>query len=182
MTKEVCSVISHFLHGWLTNNWWCVLSKGFSPSNKITDAGVCDMYSGSTRILLPGDTRAGRPVSSGVKNNRENQYAGRRPKVSGSSPVNVIVFVKVQKTRSNLACHSLNDQRVRGHWVCCPTATEVSFNISLYKGNRILNKNTRMLILVIVSNCNSGTTVSVCNCANAQLFYMTSRGSIKLFN
>ncbi len=73
------------------------------------------MYSGSTRILLPGDTRAGRPVSSGVKNNRENQYAGRRPKVSGSSPVNVIVFVKVQKTRSNLACNSLNDQRVRGH-------------------------------------------------------------------
>lgn len=57
----------------------------------------------------------------------------RKAKGDRSSPVNIIVFVKVHKARSNLARHPLKYQRVRGHRVCCPTATEVSFNVSLLK-------------------------------------------------
>lgn len=39
--------------------------EGLAPSNKITDAGVCDNYSGSTRMLLLGETSRGHTNLSG---------------------------------------------------------------------------------------------------------------------
>lgn len=118
--------------------------EGLAPSNKITDAGVCDNYSGSTRMLLPGETNRWRTNHS----SRFFLLKLKLQKVKGAGlthvPVDEVVFVKVQKPWSNVTCHSLEDQRVRCLRISYLTAVEVTLQITL-RGEKIWEHETHWL-------------------------------------
>lgn len=56
---------------------------------------------------------------------------------AGRSPVAVVMFVEMQKARSDLASHTLKEQRIRSHRVCCSAAAQITFHITLlpWKGD-----------------------------------------------
>lgn len=112
--------------------------EGLAPGNKITDAGVCEHYSGSTRMLLQGETSRERTEhSEGFFHSRAPIFRLMKLNRAGLTdiPVYKVVFVEVQKPWGNVTRHSLEDQRVRSLGVSHPAAVQVALQITL-RGER----------------------------------------------
>lgn len=107
----------------------------FTPCNKITDAGVFENYSCSTRMLLQGETSRGKHKTVrwilpllGMNIDKDN---GAELTV----PVYKVVFVELQKPWGNVTRHPLEDQRVGSLTVSHTTTVQVAFQITL-RGDR----------------------------------------------
>lgn len=105
----------------ITPTWHLLRRWRLTACNKITDAGVCEQHSGSTRILFQ---EADRPMMV-------ERWAGTAVQMSSCSLVSEVVFVQVQQSRCNVTRHLLKNQRLWGHVLCSPAALKVALHISL---------------------------------------------------